>query len=84
MGVQNVISGSTYLLGNKYWGVPFEGSSFLLRHRNIACAYALLPDKRANIYLVLLMQLQQFTNNAVPADINIHFEAGMIGALGQV
>ena len=30
---KKVIPGSTYLLGNKYWGVHFEGSSFLLRHR---------------------------------------------------
>ena len=45
---------------------------------------ALLPDKRANTYIELLRQLQQLTNNAVPADVNVDFEAGMIRALGQV
>ena len=39
---------------------------------------------RGQTHLELLRQLQQLTNNAVPADINIDFEAGTIGALGQV
>ena len=39
---------------------------------------------RGQTYLELLRQLQQLTNNAVSADIKIDFEAGMIGALGQV
>ena len=52
--------------------------------RNIACAYALLPGMRANTYIELLKQLQQLTNNAIPADINIDSERGMIGAIRQV
>ena len=55
-----------------------------LEGRNIACAYALLPDKRANTYIELLRQLQQLPNNVIPADINIDFERGMIGAIRQV
>ena len=38
---------------------------------------------RGQTYLELLRQLKQLTNKAVPADINIDFEAGMIGALDK-
>ena len=44
----------------------------------------LLPDKRANMCIELSRQLQQLTNNVIPADLNIDFERGMIGAILQV
>ncbi|PIK44132.1 hypothetical protein BSL78_19020 [Apostichopus japonicus] len=54
--------------------------------RNVVGAYALLPNKRQDTYVEMLLQLQlqQMTNNASPTSVLTDFELGAIGAVRTV
>ena len=56
----------------------------LVNERNIVGAYALLPNKRRETYVTLLLQVKRLTHDASPTSVMIDFEASMISALREV
>ena len=56
----------------------------LTNHRNIAGAYALLPNKRRPTYVEMLTEVQRLRHSAMPHSLMTDFESRMLCVLNQI